>query len=751
LVRVQGEAIFLSAAAELFPRFREDMVSTIRLPTKPIVALDFEGTGHKVQKGARPYAFALHWPKKTADYGYHLFRQWPVDPVTRKVAVNKKDVKLLQQIVRTHTIVFHNAKYDIRMLDVIGISPEVKNNWSIWQSYHDTQLASHVMDASESHKLKDLGDKYLDIPKTDEADLRKRTISIRNNEANHHNWLKGEMVEPESRDHIAMDYWMAAALHALGEGEKGDDTLLAEYNVMDVRRTILLWLMYADLLEENNLWNPYLREIRLQRTVYRQEGHGVTLVKRKLDAELKRYSIEAQKYLHQCLEIASDKCNWAEINLNSSKQLQRILFTDPTKRTSKHKPDQTYGFGLEPTKVTSGDEEKGYNFSTDKWEMPKFLDQAEEDGNKPAVEFLSNLLHYRKNEKASGDLSGYKGKLVPYIRANGSKTDWKLHPSLLQTGTATTRFSHQDPNTANVSKGDQLDKDEAVDFTLREVFGPTWGRIWYAFDYNQLQLRIFAKLAGEERFMQALREGYDAHTWVATQIFECSPEEVDKFRRRIAKNVNFGFIFGAGESKIDKTSGIKGLRKRINDLFPKAHDYMRKTISEVRRNGYITTAGGYRLPVAPSFAYAGVCYQVQGAEGDIVKNAMLTVDKYLEDETNDEAYLTLQVHDELVFDFPRDGNQHEARDSYLPKKHKLILGEIARLMIKAGADLGFETPVACERIRKDWANGVKQPLGEIYVRRYRRTGMHAGQYQAYGGGKNYKGRNNKKRLRVHQV
>ena len=188
-------------------------MSALRLPTKPLVALDSETTGLKFQKGARPYAFAMHWPKKTADYGYHHFFQWPVDPVTRQVSPPKKDVKLLRQIVRTHTVVFHNAKFDIRALESIGVEPESKNSWSIWQSYHDTQLASHVMDASESHKLKDLGVKYLDIDNDDEQDLRKRVISIRNNEANHLHWMKGEMAEPEARE---VSEALLAKVHATG-------------------------------------------------------------------------------------------------------------------------------------------------------------------------------------------------------------------------------------------------------------------------------------------------------------------------------------------------------------------------------------------------------------------------------------------------------------------------------------------------------------------------------------------------------
>jgi len=744
---------FLVFRSELFPRFRWGMVKN--RSARPLAALDTECTGLHFHRGAFPYAVAVYFDKPHPKHGRYWFRQWPVDPFSRAVKPLRQDILELKEIVNTYRIVFHNAKFDIRALECLGVGTV-----SIWENFEDTLLASHVADASESHRLKDLGIKYLEILDDDEDDLRNRVKSIRLNEARTEGWAFGEDIE--------MDYWMPTALTRLhpSEAEHTDSTLLREYNIRDVQRTMLLWRMYTEILPETTVTTPasgrltlhdaYCREKRLHRTVYRMEKRGVTLVNRKLKAELKRYSSIALKHERICNDIAVDSKNWVEINLNSTKQLQELLFNLPVSRTRKHAPEQRFGFGLEPTKITSTKIDKTgqtiTNYSLDKHELPLILAQAAENKDQLAEKFLHNLLAYRKNEKAAADLNGYYQKMVVTTRPHGNKKDYRLHGSLNQTGTQTTRFSHSDPNTANISKGDKLDKDDNIDFTLREVFGPSWGRIWYAFDYNQLQLRIFAHVAGEEEFIKALRAGYDAHTWVATQIFDCSQEEVDKYRRRIAKNVNFGFIFGAGERKIDYTSGIKGLSTKIAKLFPAAHDFMRRTISFVRRNGYVVTLGGYKLPVSPSFAYAGVCYIVQGTEGDIVKNAMISVDNYLERETADEYFMTLQVHDELVFDFPKLGNRHEAKSS-LPKRHRLILGEIARRMIAAGANLGVETPVNCEKIVVDYANGVPQELGELYVRSYQKSGRHIGQHQIHKGGRYTPAdlKRQRYRRRVHKV
>lgn len=238
------------------------------------------------------------------------------------------------------------------------------------------------------------------------------------------------------------------------------------------------------------------------------------------------------------------------------------------------------------------------------------------------------------------------------------------------------------------------------DYKIRQVFGPTPGRIWLDLDYDQLQLRIFAYVSGEERLIKAFDEGWDAHNFVACQIYKT--DKPNKLQRRVAKSINFGFIFGAKEKKITAVAGDSSVWRTVNQLFPNAVRFLETTGEETSRKGYVDI-GGYRLYVPKDLnsgyakGYTGVCYKVQGLEGLIVKRAMVYWHKYLRDlcKRNHSAnfsFLTLQVHDELIADFK---NQ--------PREDLLKYGQqLRRLMERAGSDYGVKTPANVEIVATSW-------------------------------------------------
>lgn len=234
------------------------------------------------------------------------------------------------------------------------------------------------------------------------------------------------------------------------------------------------------------------------------------------------------------------------------------------------------------------------------------------------------------------------------------------------------------------------------------VFGPAKGRVWYSYDYNQLQLRIFAHVSGEDGMVKAFAEGWDAHNFVASEIFKT--EKPTKLQRRIAKNVNFGFIFGAQPAKVEVTAGVPGLWDTVVKLFPNAHKFMDATKKLVKKQGYVNTMGGYRLylplvrnryngRVEPKH-YAGVCYIVQGTEGEIVKDAMVRVNGQLSGMPDHN--LIMQVHDELVFDMP-------AKEPACLRTNTLRI--LQSEMNLAGNRYGVVTKVNCELITTSWADG----------------------------------------------
>lgn len=293
-----------------------------------------------------------------------------------------------------------------------------------------------------------------------------------------------------------------------------------------------------------------------------------------------------------------------------------------------------------------------------------------------------------------------------------------LYPSLNPVGTKTLRYSSSNPNGQNISKGGKGKKGLEwlfkTNHSLRSVFGPTPDREWWAVDYHQIQLVVFAILCGDEAMVQAVHNGEDFHTFVACKVFNYSKEEwkvlpsaeKDKpasynghskeYCRDIAKTINFAFVFGAQEDKLNRTSGIPGCYNILRNVFPRAIDFLESVEWEVRRNGYVYTPGGYRLYIPETTPYAGVNYIVQGAEGEIVKRAQYGIQTYMERyvENPSDFFMTLYIHDELLFDSIRNqGYRH--------------IGNVISIMNDAALSYGFPSKASPKYIIDDWANGKK--------------------------------------------
>lgn len=267
-------------------------------------------------------------------------------------------------------------------------------------------------------------------------------------------------------------------------------------------------------------------------------------------------------------------------------------------------------------------------------------------------------------------------------------------------GTSTTRLSSSDPNGQNVSKGKEneehidADGNPIVEYSLRRVFGPPRGKVWYAIDYDQLQIRIFAFLSGELSLINAIRAGFDFHTTVARDLYEV--EFPTKAQRKTAKYINFGIIFGAGERRISELSGVPWAYRKFTKLYPNVAEYIRSVSSESRSNGFIRTASGYPLVVPRNRSYAGVNYKVQGTEGDIVKLALYRINQLLSKPKYDCCSNLLQVHDEFIFEAPSD--------------FEFPVSEICSIMELCGLEFGVECKAKPEIIKTNWAEGKELAL-----------------------------------------
>ena len=276
-------------------------------------------------------------------------------------------------------------------------------------------------------------------------------------------------------------------------------------------------------------------------------------------------------------------------------------------------------------------------------------------------EIVAKILDYRGVKKL---LSTYVDALPKLINPKTGR----IHTSFNQAVTATGRLSSSDPNLQNIPIRGEDGKE------IRKAFVPDDGCLFFSADYSQIELRVMAHLSGDERMIEAFIQGHDIHAATAARIYQKDISEVDRDERTKAKRANFGIIYGIT---------VFGLADRLNisreeskmlidgyfDTFPKVRDYMEQSKAAAREKGYVETLFGRRryLPDINSrnatvrgFAERNaVNAPIQGTAADIIKLAMVRIDKRFEEEQI-RSKMLIQVHDELNFSvLPEEKEQVE--------------------------------------------------------------------------------------------
>jgi DNA polymerase-1 len=238
----------------------------------------------------------------------------------------------------------------------------------------------------------------------------------------------------------------------------------------------------------------------------------------------------------------------------------------------------------------------------------------------------------------------------------------RIHTSFNQAVTATGRLSSSEPNLQNIPVRTEEGR------RIREAFIPAEGNVLLSADYSQVELRILAHMAGEPVLRQSFERGEDIHRRTASEIFGVFPEMVSPEQRRRAKTINFGVLYGMSAFGLAKALGIgrREAQAYIDHYFaryPRVKAFLDATVAEARKNLYVTTLLGRRCAVPDIQSRNGavrgyaernaVNYPIQGSAADIIKVAMVRIHDRLEREGR-RARLVLQVHDELVFDVPRE-------------------------------------------------------------------------------------------------
>ena len=360
-------------------------------------------------------------------------------------------------------------------------------------------------------------------------------------------------------------------------------------------------------------------EIPLIEVLSEMEQNGAVLNSKILNAQSKDLSNRIKKIEKKAYELAGD-----EFNLGSTKQLREIFFDKLGYRVIKKTP------GGQPST-----DEKVLAELAEEYELPKIL------------------LEHRTLSKLK---STYTDKLPNQI----SISTGKVHTSFHQAVTTTGRLSSSDPNLQNIPIRTEDGR------RIRQAFEPSKGHKFVSADYSQIELRVMAHMSKDEGLLTAFQDGEDVHSKTASEVFNVDIEAVTTDLRRNAKAINFGLIYGISAFGLGKQLNInRNLAAEYMAMYfekyPGVKKYMETTKDFAAENGYVETLFGRRLYLRDINASnamrrqaserAAINAPVQGTAADIMKIAMIKMHQLIK-ETNVEAKLILQVHDELILDTP---------------------------------------------------------------------------------------------------
>lgn len=312
-----------------------------------------------------------------------------------------------------------------------------------------------------------------------------------------------------------------------------------------------------------------------------------------------------------------------EFNIGSTKQLQTVLYEK---------------LGLAASRKTKT------GFST----SAAALEELAAD-----YPIVADILRYRELTKIKSTYADSLPKLINPVTG-------RIHTSLNQAVTATGRLSSSDPNLQNIPVRTELGRQ------IRRAFVASGDNLLLSADYSQIELRILAHVTEDPNLVRAFENDEDIHLATACVIFNCAPSDVTPEMRRRAKTINFAVIYGIADYTLSKTLGIsvKEARDYINTYFERfqgVRRYTEETIETARKQGYVATLLGRRRYIpeistanrnARLFAErAAVNMPIQGTAADVMKLAMIRVDRALEGSA---GRMLLQVHDELLFEVRPD-------------------------------------------------------------------------------------------------
>ena len=664
------------------------------------LAVDTETTGIDLYHGARPFFVTA-----CDQDGNQTFWEWPVDPLTRVPRIPPGDVAEVQALLDSaEEVVCHNGKFDATALATIGVDFP-------WAKAHDTLLASHLLSSNTPHDLTSLGVVYLDRSILEfEKKLRLVVQRCRRYcRTNLRDWLVASDTTPgipsaAGDSSWRCDYWLPKALadHDPDREDAGElSSVLEEYSNADSALTAELWPVFRDSLVKQDLWDIYTHRRKLLPIAQGMERNGLSVNLAEYRRLVERYFERSEYTERVCTGIASTfgyELTLPKSGRNAS--LHRFVFdvlnAPPLKLSEK-------------TKEPSLDQDT--RESLEKYFAPTTKEHV----------FFARLNEKTACDKALTNLDTY----ARYWKVLPDVPDWGvLHPWTNPTGTDTLRWSFSNPNQANISKREG--------YNLRYLFGPRPGRVWYSGDAQNIELRIPTFEAGETALMDVFLRPKDPPYYGSYHLVVFDVLHPEKFKQHGAeaktvfestwyqwvKNGNFAVIYGAQEAKADATYRVKGAYRMIRDRFPKIAELNDKMLKHARKHGYVETIPDREVhprrgyPLLCSRAESGAVvpttplnYHVSGTAMQWMCKAMVRCQVALDAwkrQDGFDGWIAAQVHDELLFDFPQEGE--------LDGTNVARIRDLKVLMERGGDDIGVPTPVSFERHATTWAEGEKLKL-----------------------------------------
>lgn len=451
--------------------------------------------------------------------------------------------------------------------------------------FWDTMIAHYLMDADSGHGMDQLAENYLNY----------KTIPI------------SELIGKKGKNQ--------------GNMADIDPAEVVDYACEDADVTLKLYEVFKEEVKQAHIQRLFEEvEIPLLRVLADMEIEGV-----RLEAEtLRDLSVGLNNDL-EVLEARVFAQAGEEFNLDSPKQLGPILF-------------EKLGIGGSKVKKT-----KTGQYSTGEEELSKYGDDHP---------IIASILDYRQLKKLK---STYVDTLPELIN---TKTG-RIHTNFSQTVASTGRLSSNNPNLQNIPIRTERGRQVRKAFVPRDAH-----HLLLAADYSQVELRVIAALSGDEGLIAAFKAGHDIHAATASKVFGVPLDRVDRDMRSKAKAVNFGIIYGQGAFGLAQNLNIrrseaKEIIDNYYEQFGGLKDYQNKNIEFARQHGYVETILQRRRylkdinsanAVVRGFAERNaINAPVQGSAADIIKLAMIEIDKELTAKKF-KTRMILQVHDELVFD-----------------------------------------------------------------------------------------------------